>query len=265
MRRRAPLPRAQQQRKRASGCVLISLLGRHRSEEPEGVRETREPGQTLSQATSQATAQATGKDSGQVSSPDRQTRMPCRKPNVCCVDASPCRDSDEPAPKASPSQVMMSALSVSHWPLSRYSGPRRRAALGLGTPLLRHGPRARHFTAHNGRPEPRVPGLCARSTGQGTARARLWQVAPLSGRWRTRGHKPNRGCRLARTGGRPTVTSVTTTRARNHASLALPLPCNAVSWRSFQAVTNDHGHMSFQFHAAMAHPLHPSNQEWPLS
>lgn len=40
----APLPRAQQQRKRASGCVLISLLGIHRSEEPEGARETREPG-----------------------------------------------------------------------------------------------------------------------------------------------------------------------------------------------------------------------------
>ena len=54
---------------------------------------------------------------------------------------------------------MISALFVLHWPWSRYAGCRRRAALGLGTPLLRHGPPAQHLSAHNSRAEPRVPRL----------------------------------------------------------------------------------------------------------
>lgn len=73
-------------------------------------------------------------------------------------------------------------------------------------------------------------------------------------RWRTEDANPTQDV-VSRGPAAPTkTTSVMATRAKNRASLALPLPCNAVDEAS-KLSPNDHGHVSFQFHATPPPPL----------
>lgn len=166
---------------------------------------------------------------------------------------------------------MMSALFVSHWPLYRFSGSRRRAALGLGAPLLRHGPPATalYCTQQQSKAKgaqavrPYVSSECSSTQ----YRTRNGNVTTLATR------APPKAVGIPRTQTQPKdvvprgppaptkMTSVMATRAKNHASLALPLPCNAVYEASkLSPMTTATCRSNF-----MLRPLHPSNQEWPLS
>lgn len=206
-----------------------------------------------------------------------------RKANQCRVNASPCREVRPTNVLRKPwqythaayRQVMMSALFVSHWPLYRYSGSRRRAALGRGTPLLRRVALLdKHFTVHSSRLSQGCPGLrnsvyvpSARlhSTPYGTSNRKqsptLANRAPFESRWHTQHSNPIQGVAPRGPAAPTKMTSVMATRAKSRASLALSLACNAVHEASkLSPMTTAMCRSNF-----MLQPLHPSNQEWPLS
>lgn len=175
---------------------------------------------------------------------DTHAREEYRKANQCRVNASPCR-------QVRPTNVHLRPPPSSHdvcavrQPLAVV--PTLRIPT-QGCPWPGHstppscGPPGQHSTVHNIRLSQGCPGcptVCVfrvsvytvhrMDTGQGIdSRAQLSPTALLSSRWHTEDSNPTQGVGPRGPTAPTKMTSVMATRAKNRASLALPLPCNAV-------------------------------------